>query len=112
LENLALGLTDAQGRCVCQPVSPSENENLEAIDWSEADVFDAVACGARNVAIDVIFSAFQIADDLQGFSPLRRRPMPREAGRPCADRCGHLAYPQARNPVPGAALTPFPSAVV
>ncbi len=46
-----------------KPVTRAEIEQLKKLGWSEADVFDAVAHGARNVAVDIIFNTFQIEND-------------------------------------------------
>jgi AhpD family alkylhydroperoxidase len=46
-----------------QPVSRAEIKALQALGWSEADVLDAVAHGARNVAVDILFNTFQIEND-------------------------------------------------
>lgn len=46
-----------------KPVSRTEIDALKKFDWSESDVFDAVAHGARNVAVDIVFNTFQIEND-------------------------------------------------
>jgi len=56
-------------RFVLQTVNARESatrdnlEGLKQLGWSEADILDAVALGARNVAVDIIFNAFQIEPD-------------------------------------------------
>jgi hypothetical protein len=35
-------------------------KQLKAAGWSEQDIFDAVAHGARSVATNIIFDAFKI----------------------------------------------------
>jgi len=46
-----------------KPVTRTEIDALKKFDWSESDVFDAVAHGARNVAVDIVFNTFQIEND-------------------------------------------------
>jgi len=46
-----------------KPVTRPEIDKLQKLGWSESDVFDAVAHGARNVAVDIIFNTFQIEND-------------------------------------------------
>jgi alkylhydroperoxidase family enzyme len=46
-----------------KPVTRTEVDKLKKLGWSESDVFDAVAHGARNVAVDIIFNTFQIEND-------------------------------------------------
>lgn len=46
-----------------KPVTRTEIDKLKALDWSESDIFDAVAHGARNVAVDIVFNTFQIEKD-------------------------------------------------
>jgi alkylhydroperoxidase family enzyme len=46
-----------------KPVTRAEIDKLKKLGWSESDVLDAVAHGARNVAVDIIFNTFQIEDD-------------------------------------------------
>lgn len=46
-----------------KPVTRPEIDKLKKLGWSESDVFDAVAHGARNVAVDIIFNTFQIEND-------------------------------------------------
>jgi AhpD family alkylhydroperoxidase len=46
-----------------EPVTRAEIGALTKLGWSEADILDAVAHGARNVAVDIVFNAFQIEDD-------------------------------------------------
>lgn len=46
-----------------KPVTRAEVEELKKLEWSESDVFDAVAHGARNVAVDIVFNTFQIEND-------------------------------------------------
>jgi alkylhydroperoxidase family enzyme len=51
--------TVAERKSVTRP----EIDKLAKLGWSESDVFDAVAHGARNVAVDIIFNTFQIEND-------------------------------------------------
>lgn len=44
-------------------VTRGEIEELKKLEWTESDVFDAVAHGARNVAADIVFNTFQIEND-------------------------------------------------
>lgn len=46
-----------------KPVTRAEIDRLVKQGWSESDVFDAVAHGARNVAVDIVFNTFQIEND-------------------------------------------------
>lgn len=46
-----------------KPVTRAEIDKLKKLEWSESDVFDAVAHGARNVAVDIVFNTFQIEND-------------------------------------------------
>lgn len=46
-----------------QPASRADVETLTKLGWTEADILDAVALGARNVAVDIIFNTFQIESD-------------------------------------------------
>ncbi len=46
-----------------KPVTAAEIEGLKKFGWTEADVLDAIAHGARNVATDIIFNTFQIEND-------------------------------------------------
>lgn len=52
-------------KAVGAPKTASENEvaALRALGWHEADIFDAVAHGARNVAVDIIFNTFKVQQD-------------------------------------------------
>lgn len=52
-------------KSVRTPKSASEAEvaALRALGWDESDIFDAVAHGARNVAIDIIFNTFKVQAD-------------------------------------------------
>ena len=47
-----------------QPATCDNLEGLKQLGWSEADILDAVALGARNVAVDIIFNTFQVEPDL------------------------------------------------
>lgn len=47
-----------------QPATRDNLEGLKQLGWSEADILDAVALGARNVAVDIIFNTFQVEPDL------------------------------------------------
>ena len=46
-----------------KPVTRAEIAGLKKFGWSEGDVFDAVAHGARNVAADILFNTFQVEND-------------------------------------------------
>lgn len=46
-----------------RPVTRADIDALAALGWSESDVLDAIAHGARNVAIDIILNAFSVASD-------------------------------------------------
>lgn len=41
----------------------AEVDALIGLGWTQADLLDAVAHGARNVGVDIIFNAFQIEND-------------------------------------------------
>ena len=41
----------------------AEIDALVRLGWTQADLLDAVAHGARNVGVDIIFNAFQIEND-------------------------------------------------
>ncbi len=43
-----------------EPATPEQIKALKQHGWSEADILDAVALGARNVAVDIIFNTFQV----------------------------------------------------
>jgi AhpD family alkylhydroperoxidase len=42
---------------------PGDIEALKKLGWTEGDILDAVALGARNVAVDIIFNTFQVEND-------------------------------------------------
>jgi alkylhydroperoxidase family enzyme len=44
-------------------VTRAEIVQLKKLGWNEADILDAVAHGARNVAVDIVFNTFQIEND-------------------------------------------------
>ena len=44
-------------------VTAGDVEKLRGLGLSEADIFDAVAHGARAVATNIVFDAFQLEDD-------------------------------------------------
>jgi uncharacterized peroxidase-related enzyme len=44
-------------------VNAADVEELRKLGWSEADIFDAVAHGARAVATNIIFDVFKLEDD-------------------------------------------------
>lgn len=44
-------------------VTPADLDALRAQGWTDADIFDAVNHGARNVAVDILFNAFKIEND-------------------------------------------------
>jgi alkylhydroperoxidase family enzyme len=46
-----------------QPATRDNIDGLVKLGWSESDILDAVALGARNIAVDIIFNAFQIEAD-------------------------------------------------
>ena len=46
-----------------EPATRAEIDALVALGWSQSDVLDAVAHGARNVSIDVILNAFAVESD-------------------------------------------------
>ena len=41
----------------------AEIDALIGLGWTQADILDAVAHGARNVSVDIVFNAFQIEND-------------------------------------------------
>lgn len=45
------------------PISRAEIDKLLQLGWTESDVLDAVAHGARNVMVDIVFNTFQIEHD-------------------------------------------------
>lgn len=47
-----------------QGVTASDVQELRNLGWSEADIFDAVAHGARAVATNIIFDVFKLEDDV------------------------------------------------
>lgn len=57
---LAFVLKTAAAR---KPVARAEIDQLKKLGWSESDILDAVAHGARNVAVDIVFNTFQIEND-------------------------------------------------
>jgi len=46
-----------------QPATRAEIDALIALGWSQSDVLDAVAHGARNVSADVMLNAFAVESD-------------------------------------------------
>ncbi|MHB8254568.1 MAG: carboxymuconolactone decarboxylase family protein [Acidiferrobacter sp.] len=38
-------------------------DNLRALGWTDGDMLDAVAHGARNTAVDILFNTFQVERD-------------------------------------------------
>lgn len=44
-------------------VEKSDLDQLRALGWSDSDIMDAVYHGARNVAVDIVFNAFNIDND-------------------------------------------------
>lgn len=52
-------------KAVRAPKTANEAEvaALRTLGWSESDIFDAVAHGARNVAVDIIFNTFKVQRD-------------------------------------------------
>lgn len=52
-------------KAVRAPKTANEAEvaALRALGWNESEIFDAVAHGARNVAIDIIFNTFKVQSD-------------------------------------------------
>jgi alkylhydroperoxidase family enzyme len=44
-------------------VTAEDVQNLRGLGWSEVDIFDAVAHGARAVATNIIFDAFKLEGD-------------------------------------------------
>jgi alkylhydroperoxidase family enzyme len=44
-------------------VTAADVQELSGLGWSEADIFDAVAHGARAVATNILFDAFKLEDD-------------------------------------------------
>jgi alkylhydroperoxidase family enzyme len=46
-----------------QPVTRAEIVALTRLGWTHGDILDAVAQGARNLAVDVLFNTFQIEND-------------------------------------------------
>jgi len=47
-----------------QPATREQIAELEKLGWNTADILDAVALGARNVAVDIIFNTFQIEGEV------------------------------------------------
>lgn len=47
-----------------KPATPAGIEALKALGWSEADMFEAVLHGARNVAVDLVLNTFAVENDL------------------------------------------------
>jgi alkylhydroperoxidase/carboxymuconolactone decarboxylase family protein YurZ len=41
----------------------AEIDALTRLGWTHADLLDAVAHGARNVGVDIVFNTFQIEND-------------------------------------------------
>lgn len=46
-----------------QPATREEVDALTRLGWTHGDILDAVAQGARNLAVDVLFTAFRIEND-------------------------------------------------
>ena len=46
-----------------RPGSREDIQALTALGWRQADILDAVALGARNVAVDIIFNTFQVESE-------------------------------------------------
>lgn len=46
-----------------KPINKFELDALVQLGWSESDILDAVAHGARNVMVDIVFNTFQIEHD-------------------------------------------------
>lgn len=46
-----------------KPIARAEIDKLVQLGWTESDVLDAVAHGARNVMADIVFNTFQIEHD-------------------------------------------------
>lgn len=44
-------------------ITAEDVQNLRGLGWSEADIIDAVAHGARAVATNIIFDTFKLEDD-------------------------------------------------
>ena len=63
LEKRENHLLDYVLRAVRNPHSVKNEEiaALRALDWSDQDIFDAVAHGAQHTAIDIIFETFRVA---------------------------------------------------
>ncbi len=47
-----------------QAVTSSDVDKLRSLGWTDVDIFDAVAHGARAVATNIIFDAFRIDPDV------------------------------------------------
>jgi AhpD family alkylhydroperoxidase len=47
-----------------QPATRNDIDRLEKLGWTHGDILDAVALGARNVAVDIIFNTFQLEGDV------------------------------------------------
>jgi uncharacterized peroxidase-related enzyme len=48
---------------VPKSVEKSDIAHLQSMGWSDGDIFDATQHGARNVAVDIVFSAFKVDND-------------------------------------------------
>lgn len=46
-----------------QTVTADDIEQLRLLGWSDTDIFDGAAHGARNMAVDVLFNTFKIEND-------------------------------------------------
>ena len=46
-----------------RPASRDNIDGLLKLGWTTGDILDAVALGARNVAVDIIFNTFQLEGD-------------------------------------------------
>jgi AhpD family alkylhydroperoxidase len=46
-----------------EPATSAELATLRAHGWSSAEIFEAVAHGARNVSVDVLLNAFAVEND-------------------------------------------------
>lgn len=44
-------------------VEKADLDRLRNMGWNDGDILDAVHHGARNMAVDVVFNAFKVADD-------------------------------------------------
>lgn len=46
-------------------IAAKDMDELRSLGWSDGEIVDAVAHGARNVAVDIVFNTFKVENDFQ-----------------------------------------------